>query len=592
MPSTRRNEPPEGDFIVMLYMSSSLIRLAGVYTMADTYGDLDWRDNPKASPSSGSILHSRQGKNGDFHVVLPFPGGGLVHWFRDNFRNDLPWHTAKMFGDGDYVGASICETDYASHPPTTIKNLDVVAVTKDGRVEVWTRECGGDYRWSLLIELTAGDGAGAPSLAYTGACFKQGLLDQDLESHGRGSNFIAYPSRAAGVQFWWCRNNDKDRSWWDIRILFRLTDGAEVRISDYDPRPVTAVAATLIADRQDALWSPSWKELNSGNAWVSPSSIVFATVFVDGGISVFEGGMGKYGVELDGDFVHHLTIYTMAQLSRPLPGGGLDSTPVRGRPGLLQSEYLLQEKPPSIVPLVLAKSPQVGDLVVMAPGKNGGILFWVKNFGDYNDPTDFKDGWNYQYQIGNELYDDVSVVQANFLKEGNKYHNLEITARRFDLEGFHQYWCDWKGNWGGPIHVLGEVTKTIQQAVTPETKLSDRVIAKPVVGNPVPSDPVVALAKLGVDYSVSEQELREWLANAQYTSYPALAQALAAVIKPRRLVRAVQIDVVHGFYETGEVESPRMLADVDLGRLRRATVSAYNERYGASETDIESLMIG
>jgi hypothetical protein len=561
--------------------------------MADSFGDLDWRDKPAASPGAGSIVQSRLGNNGDFHVVVPWmAGGGLVHWSRDNFNPALPWSGGTMFGDSNYIGAAVAETDYTSHPPTTVKNLDVAAVTSDGRVEIWTRECGGDFRWSLLQVLAEDDGIGAPSLSYTGSCFKTGVFDKQLASHGQGSDLIVYPSKRLGVAFWWCWNEDTGRTWNKINRYYSVDSSIQsVSFSHFDTRTVTGVSAAMFIDRENAIQYSSWKSFWNGHAGVSPTTTALATVFEDGGIKVFYVDYGwPDPVVIDTDYDHHLTIYVDAMLTRKLPDGTLDATPARGRPCAFQSEYLLDE-PNGVLAI---DQPQVGDLVVMAPARDGGILFWLKNFGDYSDPVPFQDGWSFEYVIGTELYDEVSCVQGNFLRD-NGDHNIEITARRADRQGFDQYWCDFHGNWGGPVHVLGEVIGTIRQALTVPSAPPLPAEGADMPSNtlaPPPVDPVAALARIRIDYSVAETDLREWLADAAYTPYPALAAALIAIVRPGRLSKPVQIDVVRGFYEKPGVSSPRKIEDVDVSRLRGAVVSASNERYGTAGSDFQALVLG
>ncbi|MFF5020281.1 hypothetical protein [Streptomyces sp. NPDC001165] len=102
------------------------------------------------------------------------------------------------------------------------------------------------------------------------------------------------------------------------------------------------------------------------------------------------------------------------------------------------------------------------------------------------------------------------------------------------------------------------------------------------------TDTVQALAAIGVDFSVPETELRGWLANADDTPYPAIAQALLGW--GRRLKAPVFLDVIVWNYEhTPGVTSPRAIADVRANVLKAAILEGSNKRYGTQATTVEQL---
>ncbi|MFD6274613.1 hypothetical protein ACFWFI_03345 [Streptomyces sp. NPDC060209] len=111
----------------------------------------------------------------------------------------------------------------------------------------------------------------------------------------------------------------------------------------------------------------------------------------------------------------------------------------------------------------------------------------------------------------------------------------------------------------------------------------------PTGQRPTPgTDVVQALAAMGVDFSVPEADLRGWLANPDFTPYPAIAQALLGW--GRRLKAPVFLDVIVWKYEHAPgVTSPRAVADVQPAVLKAAVLEASNERYGTQETAFEQL---
>jgi hypothetical protein len=106
-----------------------------------------------------------------------------------------------------------------------------------------------------------------------------------------------------------------------------------------------------------------------------------------------------------------------------------------------------------------------------------------------------------------------------------------------------------------------------------------------------PSDTLFALGTAGIDFSVPEADLRQWL-SSNFTSYPALAEALLNLLEGKRLRQPVYLDVIVWNYEHAPgASSPRDVAEVDLSRLKAAVVEGYNTRYGEAATDFERLVL-
>lgn len=113
----------------------------------------------------------------------------------------------------------------------------------------------------------------------------------------------------------------------------------------------------------------------------------------------------------------------------------------------------------------------------------------------------------------------------------------------------------------------------------------------PGTGNLPGNDKIMKLRNIGIDFSVSESQLQQWLSNPDFTPFPAIADALLILIGSKQLPRPVFIDVIVFNYEnTPGVLSPRKLEDVDMNILRRSVIDGYNSRYGVSITDFQSLI--
>lgn len=99
------------------------------------------------------------------------------------------------------------------------------------------------------------------------------------------------------------------------------------------------------------------------------------------------------------------------------------------------------------------------------------------------------------------------------------------------------------------------------------------------------------LLDAGIDFSVSKSDIVDFLDNSEFTPYPAIADALLKLTRVRPLRCPVFLDVIVFNYEHSPGEpSPRRAADVDFTLLRSAVVEGYNNRYGRSFRDFESLL--
>jgi hypothetical protein len=100
------------------------------------------------------------------------------------------------------------------------------------------------------------------------------------------------------------------------------------------------------------------------------------------------------------------------------------------------------------------------------------------------------------------------------------------------------------------------------------------------------------LAGVGIDFSVPEADITDWLSNPEFTPYPALAEALFALLGDSVLARPVFMDVIAFNYENSPgIESPRRVEDVDAAVLEAAVLEGSNSRYGESVSDLRDLLV-
>ena len=106
-----------------------------------------------------------------------------------------------------------------------------------------------------------------------------------------------------------------------------------------------------------------------------------------------------------------------------------------------------------------------------------------------------------------------------------------------------------------------------------------------------PADTLAALRGLNVDFSVPERDLREWLANSEFTPYPSITAVLFSLLRPKGLRQPVFLDVIVWNYEHAPgARSPRAVRDVDPDLLKTAIVEGYNTRHGAVASAFAEVM--
>jgi hypothetical protein len=532
--------------------------------------DLDYPDRPKASPCGGSLTRSRGGENGNFEVVIPWPDGGLAHFWRNNDDPAMPWHGPTIFGKGRYQGASVIESDFRAFEGR-LGNLEVVAVAENGDAEHWWRENGGTFRWSQAPTIVT-QAKGVPSLAYSGARFKGSGFFFDLDAHGPSEFFAVIPAKGSGFNMFRKRNEERPdphgsgstlpNGWEHISgpPLFSSISGAVLRDTDF-----VGVGLALTTLR-NITTSAGWKEMRESVEFdIVSGNILVAGGSTEGALSILEW---TYTRNFPGASTGQLW-KDATSLTLPTPLGHV-LRPFRGRPAIIQADYGLDEI--GEIGGFFGDDAEYGNLEVVAPAKEGGLLHFARDNGDHGDTPKLDSGWTFGTRFGEALYDEVSMIQSRFGTGENG--NLEVIARRHDQRGFDFFWREDSDRiWRGPFAVTGEVTGTVRQ---------------PVIVN----DTLHALAGAGVDFSVPEKDLREWLANPEFTPYPAISAVLLQTLAGHKLKRNVHIDVLVFNYEHSPGEpSPRTTGEVDVDLLKACVLASYNSRYGASETDLSAIVL-
>ncbi|MFM1654175.1 hypothetical protein ACI7RC_19045 [Brevibacillus sp. B_LB10_24] len=375
--------------------------------------ELDWRERPMLSPLGGFLIQSRAGKSGNFEVVIAWPSGGLAHFWRENDHSAFRWHGPTFFGRGDYVGATVIESDFRAFSGR-LGNLEVLATRSDGTVDHYWRENGGQYVWNGPYRVFDGAG-GNPSMAYTGAVNLGGT------QHGGSSFYAVAPNRYAGFAYWQRRNSETGRIEW-----LDLGGTGSVKLDGIGFVMTTIGAASA---------SAGYKYTGPGG-----NHIVAGVASHLGWLCLYVNGVDSASVKLRG-WIDQTVI-------------GRDIFPevageFVGRPCLIQGDYGYRE--PSNRPFDYG---HYGNLELVVPSNRGGILhFWRDCGAPYYIPKPIHEKWSGPVRIPGDRYDEVSLIQSNF--SSTNHGNLEMIARQRNQHGFDFFWRDEKMTWHGPNRIQG-----------------------------------------------------------------------------------------------------------------------------------------
>jgi hypothetical protein len=88
-----------------------------------------------------AFVQSRIGTKGNYHVVAPWAGGGLAHYFRDNDDPAEPWAGPEIFGTdlGRVDAVALIESNFGDPG-----NLEIVVRAANALWHFW---CDTDLAW-------------------------------------------------------------------------------------------------------------------------------------------------------------------------------------------------------------------------------------------------------------------------------------------------------------------------------------------------------------------------------------------------------------------------------------------------------------
>jgi Domain of unknown function (DUF1929)/Glyoxal oxidase N-terminus len=177
-----------------------------------------YTDAPAASGGATgwpALLQTTYGTFGDFALVVPQKNGGLMLAWRRNDINGGTWQAAGSFGTGTYQGVGAAQSSFLTNGKG---NLEVVAVTAAGTMEVWY--------WNGTWNKAATVGSG-----LTGAPV---VIQSKVGTPGRLE--VLVPLASGGLQ-WWTRESSGTFAW-TLRATFGTAEkfwAAGLTIGPYGP---------------------------------------------------------------------------------------------------------------------------------------------------------------------------------------------------------------------------------------------------------------------------------------------------------------------------------------------------------------------
>lgn len=542
----------------------------------------DWRDRPQAAPWGGFFIQSRAGRNrNNFEVVIPWPDGGLAHFYRDNDNAAaLQWYGPTLFAQGSYYqGVSITESDSMKYSGTPTKNLEVVAVKQDGTLEHWWRENGGALTWRLGSVIAQGC-TGVPALTYSGALFKviykdvPFIPDAFRNAHEAGAFHLVVATAGGGWNYY-IKSTDSGAAW-------TLAPGFPGSLSYESYRHSQASASGPFAGMGIAL-SPvsansaytTYKDVWEDDSCARPGDTYIIGTAGDGQLQIWSATHAYFdsipgrGVRCDWQSAGTVTRHNLETVSEEFRA-------FHGRPSIIQGDYNQSDTG------FLMDRGHYGNFELVAPLKTGGLFHRARNVGNpYDMPDSINKGWGPGTQFGGGyLYDEVSLIQSNY--GPGEHGNLELIARNRCQFGFDFFWRV-DDVWHGPLY-FGKESGTIRIG-------TNREALSVLAGTLPPAEKLTALGSINVLTSVEPvSDMVGWLGDPD-TPYPSLADAILNLMVTRRLSAPVFIDVIRGFYEDHLGQpSPRTVGEVRIDALQTSILKASNENNGTEIGAFEDLL--
>jgi hypothetical protein len=167
-----------------------------------SYDDVAGWSGPTFLPGQAvgppAFIQSRFGRAGNFEVIVPRPGGGLSHFWRDNDAGGV-WHQAvnQPADDGAWLGVGLIHSNFG--------NLEIAGVKEGSLHFLWQNGQGGAWSAPEVVHMDSRS-VGRPAFIQS--------------TFGARGNFeVVVAKTNGGLAHYW-RNNDDPHLAWIVGPLF------------------------------------------------------------------------------------------------------------------------------------------------------------------------------------------------------------------------------------------------------------------------------------------------------------------------------------------------------------------------------------
>lgn len=168
-------------------------------------------DPPLSDPVVGtpSLIQGKFGIKGNFELVVPLATSGLVHYWRNNDVDFVPWNGATFFGtnDGAFDAAALIQSSFTEG--SNIGNLEVIARQQGQLVHYWRSD-----QTPLIWIGPFGAEVGLPTEGVNGT---PSLIESRFGVNRRNFELVV-PLASGGLVHYW-RNNDTTFRW-ELSAIF------------------------------------------------------------------------------------------------------------------------------------------------------------------------------------------------------------------------------------------------------------------------------------------------------------------------------------------------------------------------------------
>ncbi|MFM0351572.1 hypothetical protein [Paraburkholderia sp. RL17-347-BIC-D] len=399
------------------------------------------------SSMSGYFIQSTYGDAGNFEVIVPWVGGGLAHYWRDNDSATLDWHGPILFGEGRISGVSFIEGDYQFTDNEDHCDFELIVVRQvddpndtdsHGVLESYWRENSPPFTWhGPFRPIPSVDNVeNNPALIQGGFTDPIGNNKLVIGDPGNHQNFYIAYMTADGKPALFARYNNPtvltneetppDKSW---HFLGFLKSTGEVR----------GDGICLM----EGPWGTGY--VDSYSLRDSPKQKIF-------------GGDLNLLLCAEGDLQFYFAVPGVTWNIDPVSwrGPSVVGRGYRGRPCVIHGSIGYKNRP-------IFGNDHFGHYEMVVPRMDSGLAHFWKDLGDAYQtqaagthfPGDiYPVEWTGPCVFGSGHYDEVSFIQSNYSSSGDN-GNFELVARRKGQQGFDFYWRpDNEGcTWYGPVQV-------------------------------------------------------------------------------------------------------------------------------------------